>query len=119
MSYKVKKEKLVYIKEPYGLPQDLTPTGTFKVKDERYYGWTNFNTWQVALNIDNDEGTYHASREAIKDGTITDGRSYKEWFKENFQSQEEGYYKIQDGWSENELNEVDWEEIYKNHKEEE
>lgn len=32
MTYKIKKEKPIYIKEPYGLPQDLTPTGTFKVE---------------------------------------------------------------------------------------
>lgn len=37
MSYKIpkpKKEKPIFIKEPYGLPQDLTPTGTFKVEKE-------------------------------------------------------------------------------------
>lgn len=91
---------------------------SFSVENKKYNGWTNFETWQVALNIDNDEGVYHMSRDAIKDGTIHDGESYKEWFKEIAESKEEGYYKLFDGWSENELKEVNWEEIYKSHKEE-
>lgn len=91
----------------------------FEVENpERYQGWSNFDTWQVALNIDNDEGTYEMSREAIREGTITDGESYKEWFKESFATDEEGFYRIVDGWSERELDNVDWDEIYNSHKEE-
>jgi hypothetical protein len=68
--------------------------------------------------LDNDEGFYNESRDAIKRGDIKDGESYKEWFKEMAQTKEEGFYKIFDGWSERELDEVDWEEIYENHKRE-
>lgn len=85
---------------------------------KKYNGWTNFETWQVALNIENEEGTYHAARDAIADGQITDGRSYKEWFKESFPSQEQGFYKISDGWSDKELDEVNWDEIYNSQKQE-
>lgn len=28
-----------------------------------YNGWTNYETWNVALWIDNEEGTYHEARE--------------------------------------------------------
>ena len=39
--------------------QDNTNTA----KEERYNGWTNYETWAVALWIDNDQGTYGYWRE--------------------------------------------------------
>jgi hypothetical protein len=104
----------------YRLPLNKTEREEAKygVKD-RYNGWHNLNTWQVALNIDNDEGIYESSRDAIRDGAIKDGESYKAWFKEYAQTDEEGFYKVFDGWSEKELdNDVDWDEIYETHKKE-
>ena len=32
--------------------------------DTSYNGWTNYETWNVALWIGNDEGLYHLAREA-------------------------------------------------------
>ena len=32
----------------------------------KYNGWTNWETWQVPLWIDNDEGTYRTKREALR-----------------------------------------------------
>ena len=32
--------------------------------DKQYNGWTNYETWNVALWIENDEGLYHTAREA-------------------------------------------------------
>lgn len=34
-----------------------------------YNGWTNYETWNVALWIGNDEGLYHAYREQIEQKT--------------------------------------------------
>lgn len=33
-----------------------------------YNGWTNWETWNVVLWIDNDEGLYNARLEAASDG---------------------------------------------------
>ncbi len=35
--------------------------------EEGYNGWANYETWAMALWIDNDEGTYLASREIARD----------------------------------------------------
>lgn len=36
-------------------------------KDERYNGWTNYETWFVALWIDNDEGTHERRHEMARE----------------------------------------------------
>jgi hypothetical protein len=36
-------------------------------KDTRYNGWTNYETWAVALWIDNEQGSYESARELAKD----------------------------------------------------
>jgi hypothetical protein len=49
------------------------------MKDERYNGWTNYETWLVSLWTDNDEGSYHHKQQlaqqiwddAQADGTFT------------------------------------------------
>lgn len=35
-------------------------------RDERYNGWTNRETWLVALWIDNEQGSYEYSRELAR-----------------------------------------------------
>ena len=34
---------------------------------EEYNGWKNYETWNVALYLDNDEGTYLAVKDYVKD----------------------------------------------------
>ena len=41
----------------------MTNTLQAKVQDTTYNGWTNYETWNVALWINNDEGLYDIARE--------------------------------------------------------
>lgn len=92
---------------------------TTQTNDEKgYNGWYNYLTWKVALNIDNDEGTYKESRRQIQYNHIRNGDDLKNWFCEIAQTSEEGFYKIFDGFSETEISEVDFEEIYEAYKKE-
>jgi len=72
---------------------------------EGYNGWSNYETWKLALNIDNDEGLYNESRSrAWTPGELRD------WLEEAFAFQDVGY-KICDFWSFNEWKEIDFDEV--------
>ena len=36
------------------------------MSEEEYNGWTNYETWLLALNVDNDQGLYSIARDIIK-----------------------------------------------------
>jgi len=40
----------------------MTSTYQTQIEDTTYNGWTNYETWNVALWIGNDEGMYHMAR---------------------------------------------------------
>lgn len=54
------------------------------VREKGYNGWTNYETWAVALWIDNEQGTYHQRREIVREHTEAYKCSYalKEWITE-------------------------------------
>ena len=41
----------------------MTSTYQTQIEDTTYNGWTNYETWNVALWIGNEEGLYHWARE--------------------------------------------------------
>ena len=47
----------------------MTATYQTNLTDQTYNGWTNYETWNVALWIGNDEGLYTLAKEA---GNYTD-----------------------------------------------
>jgi len=90
-------------------------------KDKEYNGYTNYMTWDVALNIDNEESFQEEVYANIKDGNIKNGYELKEWFKENLEesgnyNQEYDVYKLSDAWTNRELEDVNWTELYDNYK---
>ena len=42
----------------------MTTSFQTNLTDQSYNGWTNYETWNVALWIGNDEGLYHLAQEA-------------------------------------------------------
>ena len=51
----------------------MTVTYRSNIADQTYNGWTNYETWNVALWIGNDEGLYNIAREC---GSYQDFVSY-------------------------------------------
>jgi hypothetical protein len=41
----------------------MTTTYQSNITDTQYNGWTNYETWNVALWLQNDEGLYHLVQE--------------------------------------------------------
>ncbi len=43
----------------------MTVTYQSNIADQTYNGWTNYETWNVALWIGNDEGLYNIARRCV------------------------------------------------------
>ena len=56
----------------------MTVTFQTNITDTTYNGWTNYETWNVALWIQNDEGLYHLARECGDYETLVD-RLYNDY----------------------------------------
>ena len=65
----------------------MTATFQTNLTDATYNGWTNYETWNVALWIGNDEGLYELAREA---GNYTDFVDFLEACSFNDRSTKDG-----------------------------
>lgn len=87
-------------------------------RDKEYNGWTNYTTWDVALNIDNEQGLQEDIYTQIKDGNIKNGYELKDYFKQTLEdsgnyNEDFNAYKLSDAWTDRELeSDVNWFEIY-------
>lgn len=90
--------------------------------DESYNGWVNYETWLLALNVDNDEGLYDITRDLIKRTKDMDlyeaAKELKEQLEELTYNEEWAVYKICDNWTQRDWNEIDFNEIVENWREE-
>lgn len=91
---------------------------------ENYQGWTNKETWALALHIDNSPGLYEEAQEVVwdyRDRPIYDlANGFKRWVEEMFESFWEGENKslapvVRDVGS---LWRVNWEELAEHYREE-
>lgn len=72
-----------------------------------YNGWTNWETWQILLWCNNDEGAYRWKREWLEDqrGVAPDERDVELFFRGMFPNG------TPDMDSADDLDDVDWDEI--------
>ena len=89
---------------------------------EGYNGWTNYETWLLALNVDNDEGLYDISRELIeqtKDREVYEAaKELKEQLEDLTYKEECNIYKICDSWTYRDWQEINFNEIVKSWRKE-
>ena len=87
--------------------------------EEKYNGWTNYETWLLKLNLDNDEGTYNMMHDFVREwrtnNSIEDPQeladAIKDYLEEIFYVEEHQIYKICDVWTTRDWNEINWYEI--------
>ena len=85
--------------------------------DEVYNGWTNYETWLLALNIDNSEGLQQEVLEFVYEDDSTP-YLLEEWIEDLIAIECQGIqmYKIFDSWSEREFANIDWYELFESYK---
>ena len=83
------------------------------MSSQEYNGWTNYETWLMALNIDNDQGMQECVLELIYNNSgpyIMTSSDLKDWIEDMIAIECHGtqMYKIFDSWSECEFANIDW-----------
>lgn len=87
-----------------------------KTNDKKYNGYTNYETWLMALNIDNDKGLYEMIQtDIISENQDLDdyelGDLIKEAIEELAYNEEFNIYKLCDTWTYRDFQEIDWSDI--------
>lgn len=88
---------------------------------ETFNGYTNFETWLMSLNLDNDQvlnEELHQIANAPRLSIYERSEALKEWVSELFYVEEYGIYKICDTWTERDFQEIDFYDIIESHIEE-
>ena len=87
------------------------------VNDEQYNGWTNYETWLMALNINNDQCMQESVLEFAECST-NNAHDLKDWIEEMIAIKCQGIqmYKIFDSWSEREFVNIDWYELFESYQ---
>ncbi len=83
--------------------------------DTPYNGYTNYETWLLCLNIDNEQGIYESVNEFVEKKKELDnydlGEKLKEFLEELFFVDEHNIYKICDTWTFRDWQEINWVEV--------
>lgn len=90
-------------------------------KTESYNGYTNYETWLMSLNLDNEQPLNEMVMELANKqnlGNYEKAQSLKEQIEELFYIEEHGIIKICDAWTLRDFQEIDWIDIIESHIEE-
>ena len=91
------------------------------MSEEGYNGWTNYETWLLALNVDNDQSLYNFTRDFIKQTKSIDvwdtAKKLKDQLEELTYNEECDIYKICDNWTQRDWHEINFSEIVKSWRE--
>ena len=92
------------------------------MSEETYNGWTNYETWLLALNVDNNQGLYETARDLIKRTKDLDvyeaAKEMKDYLEELTYNEECSIYKICDNWTHRDWHVINFSEIVKSWREE-
>lgn len=81
---------------------------------EKYNGYTNYETWLMALTLDNNESLMDFCKEAVQniDDLYDAGKEIKSYIEENYYVLEYGIIYIGgNSWTERDFQEIDWTDV--------
>lgn len=86
--------------------------------EEKYNGWTNYDTWLLNLNLTNEQGLYDSVIEWLKENpkskyeyNVLRIDAFKDWLYDSFWNDEFYVYKISDSWTERDFQNINFNEI--------
>ena len=88
--------------------------------EEKYNGWTNYETWLMNLNLTNEEDLYNEIHEMAKEekDDYQLAENLKNFVEENFTIEEHDIIKLCDVWTYRDFQEINWCEIAQSLREE-
>ena len=91
--------------------------------DEGYNGYTNYETWLLCLNIDNEQGIYNEINALVQENKDCEdydlGDKIREMLEEYYSIDDLGIVKICDTWTWRDWKEINWTEVAQCHRPEE
>lgn len=88
--------------------------------EEKYNGWTNYETWLMNLNLTNEESLYNEIHDMAKEekDDYQLAENLKNFIEENFSIEEHDIIKLCDVWTYRDFQEINWYEIAQSLREE-
>jgi len=84
--------------------------------EEPYNGWTNYETWLLVVNLDNEENLHNNVKEWFMSldkpfDIYKVANIFREWLEENFWVEDHNIFKICDTWTYRDWQEINWFEV--------
>lgn len=83
--------------------------------EETYNGYSNYETWLLCLNIDNDQGLYNSINETVETNKSEDDYELGEIIRKNLEElcwvDTYNIYKISDTWTTRDWHDINWREV--------
>ena len=83
--------------------------------EKEYNGWTNYETWLLALNLNNSQATQEQALEIAKNSKTYE--EFKTQIEEICYNEEKELYEIEDRWLNRDWEEINFYEVWNSFKE--
>lgn len=118
--YRIREAVKILSTDPEATQQAVNEIENAIRKDEEYNGYSNYETWLMSLNLDNEQPLNEMVMEIANGSgdTYDKAQELKQRIEELFYNEQLGIYKICDSWTDRDFQEIDFTEIIESHVDE-